>query len=297
MEVRPYEHAADFERIRRFLIESFVPGRTLANWLEPRWVYMHFHPLIEGLPLERIGVVEEGREVVGVVHFEHSPSFVYFETRPGLEHLQPAMFGYAVEQFGGWSKSMERNVLGLFLNESDPTLVDLAKSHGFTREPRGDEPHSRFLFDEPVVVPELPDGFSLQSLDDENDLRKINAVLWRGFGHGDEAPDVEIPGRAYMQEAPGFRKDLTIVAVAPDGDYASFAGMWIVPENRVAYVEPVATDPAYRRMGLGAAAVLESLRRVAELGAEVAWVGSDLEFYRAIGFMPEFRNELWVREL
>ena len=257
---------------------------------------MHFHPLIEGLPLEEIGVVEEGGEVVGVVHFEHSLAFAYFQTRPGSEHIKADMFDYAIAHFGGWSRSLGRDIHGLFINESDVGLRELAGAAGFTREDRWDETHSRFLLDAPVAVPALPDGFRLQSLDDENDLAKVNAVLWRGFNHEGPPPDDEIPGRRFMQRAPNFRKDLTIVAVAPDGRYVSYAGMWIVPENRLAYVEPVATDPDFRRMGLGAAAVLETLRRVSDLGADVAWVGSDQEFYTSLGFTSEFRNELWVRD-
>jgi predicted N-acetyltransferase YhbS len=294
--IRSYDHAADFDAVGRFLVEVYEPGRALANWLEPRWQYMHYHPFIEGLPLDLIGVVEEDGEMVGLVTFEHSPAFANFQTRPGHDHVKEAMFDYAVGRFGGWSHNLEREVLGVFLNEFDTTLINLAKSHGFTQMPEWDEPHSRFLLDRPVEVPPLPDGFRLQSLEDENDLRKINAVLWRGFDHEGPPPDGEIPGREHMQRAPGFRKDLTIVVVTPEGDYASFAGMWIVPENRLAYVEPVATDPEYRRMGLGAAAVLETLRRVADLGAEVAWVGSDQDFYHAIGFTTEFRNELWLRD-
>jgi GNAT superfamily N-acetyltransferase len=50
--------------------------------------------------------------------------------------------------------------------------------------------------------------------------------------------------------------------------------------NREKDFERVATDPDFRRMGLGMASVLESLRRAAELGAEVAWVGSGQEFYK-----------------
>ena len=97
--------------------------------------------------------------------------------------------------------------------------------------------------------------------------------------------------------APNFLKDLTVVVVAPDENYVSYSGMWVVPENRVAYVEPVATDPDYRRMGLGKAAVLESLRRAAALGAEVAWVGSDQGFYKAIGFETMFAAYPWVKVL
>jgi len=47
-----------------------------------------------------------------------------------------------------------------------------------------------------------------------------------------------------------------MVAVAPDGNYASFVGIWPVPESTACYIEPVATDPDYRRMGFGTAVVL-----------------------------------------
>ena len=68
-----------------------------------------------------------------------------------------------------------------------------------------------------------------------------------------------------------------------------------MPEHRFAYVEPVATDPDYRRRGLGAAAVMETLRRVQREAAEVAWVGSDQEFYKALGFETKFQRDLWVK--
>ncbi len=141
----------------------------------------------------------------------------------------------------------------------------------------------------------LPEGFHLQSLADENDLRKINQVLWRGFNHQGPPPEEEIEGRKEAQAAPNFRHDLTIVAVAPSGDYVSFCGIWYVPENRLTYVEPVATDPDFRRMGLGKAVVLEGIRRTVPLGSEVAWVGSEQKFYEAIGFTKSYQAEAWIK--
>ena len=142
----------------------------------------------------------------------------------------------------------------------------------------------------------VPPGYRLQSLEDENDLGHTNRVLWRGFDHEGPPPEDEVPARARSQQSPNFRKDLTIVAVAPDGSYASSAGMWVVPENRVADVEPVATDPLHRRKGLGAACDVESLRRAAAGGADVAWVGSGQDFYRTLGFETVNAAHLWVRE-
>jgi predicted N-acetyltransferase YhbS len=141
----------------------------------------------------------------------------------------------------------------------------------------------------------LPPGFRLQSLADENDLAKVNRVLWRGFNHAGPPPDEEIEGREFVQRAPHFRKDLTIVAVAPDGNYAAYGGLWIEHAHRYAYVEPVATDPDYRRMGLGTAVVIESLRRAAKEGVRKGWVGSSKPFYRQMGFREVHKIHLWAR--
>ncbi len=101
----------------------------------------------------------------------------------------------------------------------------------------------------------MPEGFRLKSLAvDENDLHKVHRMLWRGFNHVGEPPEEAIEGRRKQQSSAGYREDLKIVVEAPSTSPPSAAcgtTAWAV-----AYVEPVATDPAYRRMGLGRAAVL-----------------------------------------
>ena len=295
-QIRPYDHDNDFERVNRFLIEEYQPGGTFTNWLQPRWEYMLFPPYIREVPLEAIGVADAGGEIVGIANIEHSPAFGYFQVRPGWEAIKPDLFAHANKHFGGWSRSLERDVVGLYIHEMDETLTALAQSAGFVEQPAYNERHSRFDLTGEIEIPCAPYGFRIQSLEDENDLVKIDRCLHRGFNHAGEPPANGPADRAFMQSAPNFRKDLTVVAVSPRGDYVSFGGMWVVPENRVGYVEPVATDPDYRMMGLGRLVVLESMRRAAAAGAEVAWVGSDLPFYAALGFEVMFQWRLWVRD-
>ncbi len=71
--------------------------------------------------------------------------------------------------------------------------------------------------------------------------------------------------------------------------------MFYEPAHHYAYVEPVATDPDYRRLGLGKAAVLEGIRRCGVSGAQVAYVGSDQEFYLALGFEVLYTSQCWVK--
>ncbi len=93
-----------------------------------------------------------------------------------------------------------------------------------------------------------------------------------------------------MQTAPNYNKDLQIAIASPEGDFVSFCGMWYEHVNRIAYVEPVATYPDYRRKGLGTAAVLEGIRRCSELGATDAYVGTGKPFYKSIGFQEIYRT-------
>lgn len=295
--IRSYNPDRDYERVGAFLVETYQQGDVFLNWLQPRWEYMHYHSNIDQVDLGKIGIFEEAGEILGIVNIEHAAHQVYFQVRPRIEQVKPLMFGYAQDHFQGISASTGRLIRAMFINEHDATLTGLATSHGYQRWDDFREDVSRYSLAKPLPEPVLPPGFHLLSLLDELDLRKINRVLWRGFNHPGPPPEEEIEGRRRMKTAPNFRDDLTIVVVAPDGNYVSYCGMWVVPENRIAYVEPVATDPDYRRMGLGRAAVLESMRRAASAGAQVAWVGSGLDFYKAIGFEITFTIYPWVKYL
>ena len=126
---------------------------------------------------------------------------------------------------------------------------------------------------------------------------QINRVLWRGFNHEGPAPEQYVAGRADVEKAPLYRPELTVMVQAPDGNLVSYCGIWYVPANRLAYVEPVATDPDYRRRGLARAAVLEAIRRAGLLGATRAIVGSGLAFYHAIGFRPIYTSYPWHKDV
>lgn len=292
--VRAYDHERDEGAVGRMLVESYRPGAVFDPWLQPRWEYMHYHPRIRGLDLTRFGLVEGSAGIDGIVHFEHEPAFGYLQRRPGADHVVEPLVEWALAHLGGHVASFGRHVVGLYAAEFDQVLRDALERRGFAEHPEHDDPNTRLADPGSLDAPEVPPGYRLQSLSDDNDLRRIDRVLWRGFDHPGESPPDGIEDRRFMQSAPNFRFDLTIVTVAPDDSYASFCGMWVVPENRVAYVEPVATDPDHRRRGAGRAAVVEALRRAGAAGADVAWVGSEQPFYLALGFQPAFRSTLWI---
>ena len=293
--VRSYSNPDDFELVGQFLVNTYnVEGRH-RNWLQPRWEYMHYHPLLDESSLDKIGIWEDADDIVGVVHHEHRMGEIYIEISPDYSYLKKDMLEYAQEYL--YRDENEGRLLQVFINQTDDEFEAIAHDLGFHKEETHQEDMSQLKIVDPFPIINVPEGFRLKSLQEDNDLIKIHRVLHRGFNHPGEPPADEIKGRKKMQSAPNFRKDLTIVVEAPDGNFVSFCGMWYEASNKIAYVEPVATDPDYRRMGLGKAAVLEGIRRCGELGATDAFVGSGQTFYIAMGFRKIFTCYLWTKHL
>lgn len=295
--LRNYTHPEDYNKISKFLIAHHQPGNTDGNWLEPAWEYMHGHPYLDGSSLGKIGIWEDAGEIVAAATYESRLGEAFFEFHPSYRHLRREMLDYAENNLAGISQEDSRRYLRAYINDNDPEFLEIIKTRGYEKDPEG----SRMMccFDIPKPFPDiaLPDGFRLTSLAEECDWAKVHRVIWRGFDHGDDVPmdEEELESRRRMFETPKARLDLKIAVAAPSGDFVAFCGMFHEPAGRFAYVEPVATDPDYRRMGLGKAAVLEGIRRCGALGATEAFVGNDLPIYRAIGFKEVYNSECWVK--
>jgi predicted N-acetyltransferase YhbS len=292
---RPYS-PVDFNMVSDFLVAHYQHNNQDGNWLQPAWDYMHTHPCLDESALDRIGLWEKAGDLVGVAHFESSLGEAFFQVHPDYRYLKAVMLEYAEHHLYGKTEGGDR-YMRVYVNDFDLEFEALVKSRGYQISDNYPRPVSQFPIPHPFPQIYLPEGFQIKSLAEENDLRKINRVLWRGFNHPGEPPQEEIEGRKKMQSSPNFRTDLTIVVVGPTEDFVSFSGTWYEPVNKIAYVEPVATDPDFRRMGLGKAAVWEGIRRCGELGATVAYVGSDLEFYKAIGFTKIYDSRCWIKRL
>ena len=280
------------------MIDTYRQGGRHDNWLQPRWEYMHYHPLFDEslrIAFSSTGGWESDGTIVALVHFEHRPGKYFFQVHPDFVHLKLEMLEYA-EAYLSVPTNDEKRGIAVWVNDFDAELESIVSGHGYHLVEGAKDFWSIFEMRDPFPAVKLPDGFHLQSLADANDLNKLHRVLHRGFDNPGEPPADGLAGRKRVQSAPNYRKDLSIVAVAPDGAYASYCGMWQDHVNTVAYVEPVCTDPDYRRMGLGTAVVLEGIRRCGAEGATIAVLGSEQPFYMSMGFKKLFDINLWARE-
>lgn len=287
--LRRYRLLSDFERVSQFMRLNFKKYQLGGNVPQPFWEYAHTHPYFNHSLTHRIGIWEENEEIVGIACYEMNVGECYFSTKEGYDFLKQEMVEYAETELS--KRSADQYSLDVRVYDYEEHLIKLLVQKGYHKV--YSEPIRVYNYDSGFSMRTLPEGFTFLTLENENDLRKINDVLWRGFNHGDE-PNDDLDSRLLMQSGPHFRKDLTAIIKAPNGEYACFAGMWVDGVNDFAYLEPLATAPRYRSLGLATVAVTELMKRTEQLGATYCFGGAP-DFYPKIGFETACHREMWSK--
>ena len=240
-----------------------------------------------------MGIWEDGGRIVAATTYDTKLGSAFLLALNGYEWLRQEMLIHAKENM-----AKDGSFRALIL-DGDLEMQNLAARNGLYPT-QNKESDAIFPIEPEKVQYALPDGFKITSLKDDFDLYKYGQALWKGFDHetkGDGpfylAWEKRAEGYRRIWDRPNVDLSLKISVVAPNGDFVSHCGMWYDKALKNAYVEPVATEPAYRKMGLGRAAVLEGIKRCGELGATTAFVGSSQQFYYNIGFRPYATSTWW----
>ena len=245
----------------------------------------------------------DGNRTAAFVFYEAPVTDVYFSVRKGYEFLADELVEYAVSSmpdFGGKQR--------LVLFNGQEYLMDAAAKRGFIRTDEYEERH--FDFRNELNYP-LPEGYHFVKQEDADGL-KLAKLLWDGFGHGEEGPfegwDQEdrstdwTPAKSYKgvigpmtAPAPHSTHEFDVIIADENGEYVCFSGMWWVPENKLAYMEPLCTHPDHRGKGLAAAALSRHYHRMKALGATHMTGGGD-PFYEKLGYGKGIHRTYWKRE-
>lgn len=275
-------------------LRAFFLKRQGDDFPFGRWDWMITHGWLDHEALGNIGIWEERGQVVGVATFDTQPGEGFICVLPGYEELRPQMVRYAAANLCKHGK------FRLLVLDSDTTFQEIAAKEGFIPTPDKEFDAVYEIKDPTKIHFAIPEGFRVIGMDEGFDVEKYGQVLWKGFNHeldGEGPLDMSESKRKQLLDEmfrPNVNLHLKIAVLAPNGDFASYCGMWQDDASLDALVEPVATDPAYRSLGLGKAAVLEGVRRCGLLGARRALVGSSQQFYYSIGFRPLNTYTWWT---
>ncbi len=266
----------DYEAVCAFLAELNREDRTHINWNWARFEWMYEHPECDKSLLGSIGLWAVGERIVGAAIYDMYFGEAFCGVLPGYETLYPAVLRYA------WEALRDENGLGIALCDGCEAERTAALAAGFSPAEQT-ETVMKVELDGPLRA-RLPAGLRYVALDPEADAEALQWLFWQGFDHGSDRAEFEREPQPASGRRPHCDPRLAVTAAEEGGEPVAFCSLWYLPGTDYAYVEPVCTVPAWRGKGVGRAVVSEALERARRLGAKRAYVISDQEFYRRLGF-------------
>jgi mycothiol synthase len=297
---RPYSGDTDLARMRDLIVVASAGERPN---------YWHVGDLLWGMyqntvfdPFTNIRLWEgDAGELRGFAWFS-PPVVIEWEIDPRFgrdEALEAEMLD--------WGEARRRELFDegdderLFMasaRDDDPEKIALLARHGFTR----DDYHMlnmRRDLDQPIPDQAPPAGFVVRHVGGGEEWA-ARVETHREVWHPSK---VTLDAYRRLRAAPGYIAELNLVAVAPDGAFASYCICWLDPANQTGEFEPVGTRLAFRGKGVGKALMLEGLRRLKAHGARTAIVYSagdnpaSIRLYESVGFRSIARNDYYSKRV
>jgi mycothiol synthase len=306
--MRKYRDDEDYWKIRAFLREVFLRnGRRQRSWDVVRFDYWRWHGVanLSQFSLQDVVYIWETPDgQIGAMLTPENLGEAFMHVAPGFastgleaEMLATAEGEYAVRDASGVRK------LCVWVNQYESQRQELLAGAGYTRSGAAEYQRRRTL-DAPVPAGAPAAGYTVRPMGDGLELLERCYASGRGFHPNDIQYAInnrkDVGWYRNIQNAPLYRRDLDIVAIAPDGSVASFCTVWFDDVTRSGVFEPVATVPEHQRRGLGQAVMCEGLRRLKRMGATQAMVGSYSEaagkLYASVGFTEYELCEAWEKD-
>ncbi|MDF2987932.1 MAG: hypothetical protein K0R50_3442 [Eubacterium sp.] len=233
----------DYHKVREFLVKLGYSEFTYA-----RWDWMATHGWLDRSAVGRMGIWEDADRIVGTAVFDCHLGNAFCLALPEYSFLKKEMLLYSKNNLN------KDDEFGIVISDTDSKFQDIAADLGFfgTEHKEND---AIFYLDKTSKEYNLPEGFYITTMKDTYDLYQYGRVLWKGFNHelNGEGEFIFSKRQAANEEMmrPNADLSLKVAVVSPSGNFVSYCGMWYDKEAGFAVIEPVATDPDYRRMGLG----------------------------------------------
>jgi len=280
---RAYSSSADFEKIRDFLARARAihgpcgyphPGELAWKMYDP-------YKKLDWSQSIHMWEDEDG-QLIGFLWFEEPNGADFFPDPSKLgQDLELQMLRWVEDQITSRSDAASPLVLETgVVCERDEHRIQFFLSNGFQRKQNYFFRFRRSL-SVPIADAPLAEGFVIRHVEGAADFQQI------ADGYPEKFPAHEWARHA---ESPCYVPELHLVAVAPDGTFASRCICWFDDRDKTGVFEPVGTEPHYQRMGLAKATMTEALRRLKMLGAREALVSAHsaneaaIRLYESVGF-------------
>jgi mycothiol synthase len=290
----PYQSAADLHKIQMATAE-WIALAGFHGYINVIDIALRlFNGMRKYNPSEIVSLWEDtDKGIVGwaMVYPAWSSYEVQFHPDYRQHKLTVDVLDWAEQEATNWIRRLKQDhrTIQLDVFDDDMALIPLLEARGYTRGEQWKAISIRSL-DKPIPEPQLPDGFSIRSIQGEQELDKLVAHINDSFGW---SWTVE----AYQQviRSPGYKLENEMVVVAPDGRFAASCILLPDTHNRMAMFENVGTGRDFRRLGLAKALLYAGMQHMKTQGFTSVMVPHIIEpgaapaLYASVGFQPTYK--------
>ena len=305
--MRRYQKDEDYELIRGFLRKVLlINDRQQLSWDVARFDYWRWHGVLnmkDGTLETDVFLWETDAGELAAVLNREAPGSVFLQIHPSINsrELELEMLSVAEKHLTVEAKDGRRS-LHVWVESGDSRFRETVESCGYERcTGRKSEHQRRRIIAEPIAPVAPADGYLIRPLGGNDEHSARCWVSFRAFHPNDPEENFEDGWYHNVQKAPLYRRDLDLVAEAPNGEIAAFCTIWFDDCTETGLFEPVGTAPEYQRLRLGKAILTEGLIRLRNLGAALAYVQSYTEsahgLYESVGFRTYRILEPWSKSV
>ena len=277
MEFRHYQDK-DYQLLCDFLIEVNKVSKEHINWNWARLEWMIEHPYFDKTNRDKFGLWFDKDKLVALTLYDQYFGEATCITLKGYEDLFEEVINYAYRDL------KNGDGLGIAINNKNKVEITKAIKNGFVINSQKETMMSIIL--DHHFNPELKDGFRFIDFNPQKDVDDVQWVIYQGFDHGNDKEEF-LKQKVDVKERVHANPYLNLMIETKDGEKVAYCSMWYDSRTEYAYLEPLCVIPQFRKLGLAKAIVYQLFNRCIELGAKKAYVLSDMEFYKKLGFKIE----------
>jgi hypothetical protein len=250
------------------------------------WEWLRNAPCFEKFNIDKLKMWKENGQVVCVAR-SMSPWLgeAVIDNRCSTEKTLYDIIRYVEDNLS--IKQENQNYIFMVVLNQEADFDQLLLKEGYEKLSL-DTGTLRYNLQKEIYQVTLENGFSIHPLSEVFDFDQLSKLIWLGFHYEGDIPKINDEVKLSIKHAwLNYNRDICSVVLDKNGDYASFCGFWYDETTQTAYLEPMVTLEKYRNIGLGKAAVFNSLKILQKYGCKKAFVDPDDEpyhYYVKIGF-------------
>jgi len=278
-----------------FLRDTYLETRTIQNWLPTRFENSH-RDLVSDVHIWE-EVDGDPPRIVAMANPE-IPFLYFIQIHPDHAFLEEEIVRWIEDRCASLKPAHDREQkLSIVTRDGNPAREALLRERGFEKGPVYGILRVRPV-DAPIPDFAPPDGFEIRSVVKETDFEEIAKAIRVIFGHGEWFTADVLEGIASLSF---YHEDLDLVAVAPDGNIASFCTFRVDTPSGITELEPMGTHPDYQGLGLAKALLCEGFRRLSRYNPTLLYIGGAADspaanrLYESVGFYEENAYHYWSK--